>query len=274
MSRVGIGLRAPHYEAILARRPALGFVEVHTENFFGGGAPLAWLQRFACAYPLSFHGVGLSLGSVDPLDRDHLARIAALVRRFDPVLVSEHLSWSSFGGRHAHDLLPMPLTRAAADHLVARIGAVQDALGRRILVENVSSYLAPAEGAMAEWQFVADVVSRAGCALLLDVNNAWVSAANAGFDARRYVDALAGLPIDEIHVAGHEATPEGLVDTHAAPVCEAVWELYAAAIARAPEAATLVEWDARIPPLDVLLAEAGRAATVREAALRRVAEAA
>jgi uncharacterized protein (UPF0276 family) len=266
VSRVGIGLRAPHYAAILERRPALAFLEVHTENFMGGGAPLAWLERFRGAYALSFHGVGLSLGSVDPLDAAHLAGIAALVARFEPMLVSEHLSWSSFGGRHAHDLLPMPCTREAADHLVARIGAVQDALGRRILVENVSSYLAPPEGAMAEWQFVADVVRRSGCGLLLDVNNAWVSARNQGFDAHRYVAAMAGLPIGEIHVAGHDETPEGLLDTHASPVCEAVWELHAKALEISAGAPTLVEWDARIPALDVLLAEAARAQSLLEPA--------
>lgn len=266
MSRVGIGLRAPHYAAILERRPALAFLEVHTENFMGGGAPLAWLERFRGAYPLSFHGVGLSLGSVDALDGAHLARIAALVARFEPMLVSEHLSWSSFGGRHAHHLLPMPCTREAADHLVTRIDGVQEALGRRILVENVSSYVAPPGGAMAEWDLVADVVRRSGCGLLLDVNNVWVSARNQGFDAHRYIDAMAGLPIGEIHVAGHDETPEGLIDTHASPVCEAVWELHAQALEISGGAPTLVEWDARIPPLGVLLAEAARARSLLEPA--------
>lgn len=266
MSRVGIGLRAPHYAAILERRPALAFLEVHTENFMGGGAPLAWLERFRDAYALSFHGVGLSLGSVDALDVAHLARIAALVARFQPMLVSEHLSWSSFGGRHAHDLLPMPCTREAADHLVSRIGQVQEALGRRILVENVSSYVTPPAEAMAEWDFVADVVRRSGCGLLLDVNNVCVSARNRGFDAHRYLAAMAGLPIAEIHVAGHDATPEGLLDTHASPVCEAVWELHAKALEISGGAPTLVEWDARIPPLDALLAEAQRAQSLPQPA--------
>lgn len=264
--RVGIGLRAPHYEAILARRPALAFLEVHSENFMGGGTPAATLERFRDDYPLSFHGVGLSLGSADALDRAHLARLAALVRRFEPMLVSEHLSWSAYAGRHAHDLLPLPFTREAADLLVARIGVVQDALERRILVENVSSYVALPGSAMPEWEFVADVVRRSGCALLLDVNNVFVSARNQGFEPLRYLDALRGLPVGEIHLAGHESTPEGLLDTHAAPVSDEVWALYAAALQRVGEAPTLIEWDARIPPLEVLLAQAERAARVTRGA--------
>ena len=267
MSRVGIGLHATHYEAILERRPALAFLEVHTENFMGGGAAPAWLERFRSRYPLSFHGVGLSLGSADPLDAAHVARVAALVRRFEPMLVSEHLSWSSAGGRHAHDLLPLPFTREAADHLVARIDAVQSALGRRILVENVSSYVAPPESVMPEWEFVAGVVTRSGCALLLDVNNVFVNAHNHGFDPRRYLDAVASLPIGEMHLAGHDVTPERLVDTHASPVCEAVWALHAEAVERIGAVPTLIEWDAKLPALEVLLAQAARAeANVRQAA--------
>jgi uncharacterized protein len=262
LSRVGIGLRAPHYAAILERAPAVAFLEVHSENFMGGGAPRAWLERFRASYPLSFHGVGLSLGSADPLDPAHLARLAALVRDFDPVRVSEHLSWSSIGGRHAHDLLPMPFTREAADHLVARIGAVQEALGRRILVENVSSYLAPPESAMPEWEFVAQVVRRSGCALLLDVNNVFVNARNHGFDARAYLAAMAGLPIGEMHLAGHDETAEGLVDTHACAVCEAVWTLFGEAVGQLGAAPTLVEWDAKLPALEVLLDQAARAEAI------------
>src|SRR5688572_20124240 len=160
---VGIGLRAPHYAELLERRPALGFVEAHSENYFcEGGAPLAWLERVRALYPLSLHGVGLSLGSCDPLDRAHLDRLAGLVRRFEPVLVSEHLSWSSFGGRHANDLLPLPLTEEAAIHVATRIGQAQDRLGREILVENISSYVRLGESAMPEWEFVSSVARRAG----------------------------------------------------------------------------------------------------------------
>ena len=173
----GIGLRAPHYSEVLRRKPALAFLEVHSENFFGaGGQPLAWLERFRAAYPLSFHGVGLSLGSADPLDERHLRSLEALVGRFEPALVSEHLSWSSIGARHANDLLPLPYTRESLDHVVARVGAVQDRLRRRILVENVSTYFAFAESTIPEWEFVAEVARRSGCGVLLDVNNIWVNA--------------------------------------------------------------------------------------------------
>ena len=264
----GIGLRAPHYAEVLRARPALGFLEVHAENFFAGGGPaLAWLERFRAAYPLSFHGVGLSLGSADPPDARHLARLAALVERFEPRFVSEHLSWSAAGGRHANDLLPLPFTREAAALLAARIGAVQDLLGRRILVENVSSYV-HLGGTMPEWEFVAEVARASGCLLLLDVNNVHVNAANHGFDARRYLEALAPGTVGEIHLAGHERSGRLLVDTHAARVAPEVWDLYAAAVARFGPVPTLVEWDACLPPLAVLLEEVDRAraiATPREA---------
>ena len=272
MLPVGVGLRAPHYGAMLAQRPALGFLEVHSENFMGGGAPLAWLERFRAHYPLSFHGVGLSLGSADPLDPAHLARLAELVRRFEPMLVSEHLSWSSAGGRHAHDLLPMPCTREAADHLVARIDSVQEALGRRILVENITRYVAPPEEAMPEWTFIAEVVRRAGCALLLDVNNVFVNARNDGTEPHACLDAIATLPVGEIHLAGHEQAPEGLVDSHAAPGCDEVWDLYARALATSGAVASLIEWDARLPALEVLLGEADRASRIAHRVLAPMAQ--
>jgi uncharacterized protein (UPF0276 family) len=256
----GIGLRAPHYGELLERRPALAFLEVHSENYFcDGGAPLAWLERFRDCYPLSLHGVGLSLGSADPLDERHLARLAALVRRFEPALVSEHLCWSSFGGRHANDLLPLPYTPEALDHVVRRVDAVQERLERRILVENVSSYLQFEESTIPEWEFVAEVARRTGCGLLLDVNNIWVNAVNHGFDAHRYLAAIDPRHVEEIHLAGFEAGEDGLIDTHAAPVSSDVWTLYEAAIARIGRRPTLIEWDADLPALDVLLGEAAKA---------------
>lgn len=256
-ARCGIGLRAPHFREILDRAPALAFVEVHAENFFAdGGAPLAWLASFRSRYPLSFHGVGLSLGSADPLDERHLARLASLVERFEPALLSEHLSWSSVRGRHANDLLPLPFTREAADHAVARISQVQERLRRPILVENVTSYVRFAESEMTEWDFVSAVVRRAGCGLLLDVNNIYVNAVNHGFDPERYLDAIDGESIGEIHLAGHEAVDGRLLDTHAARVAPQVWALYRSALARFGARPTLVEWDADIPALDVLLDEA------------------
>lgn len=258
---VGIGLRAPHYAQILEARPALGFLEVHSENFFcDGGAPLAWLERFAAAYPLSLHGVGLSLGSADPLDPRHLARLESLTRRFEPALVSEHLSWGAAGGRHANDLLPLPYTEEALVLVVSRIEAVQERLGRRILVENVSSYVEAAGGAMPEWEFLAEAARRSGCGVLLDVNNVWVSSRNHGFDPLRYVDSIDPAAVGEIHLAGHEREGALLVDTHSRRVCDEVWELYSHALARVGNRPTLIEWDAEIPPLEVLLDEAARAA--------------
>jgi len=267
----GIGLRAPHYAELLRRRPALDFLEVHSENFFAaGGAAPAWLERFR-DYALSFHGVGLSLGSADPLDEEHLTRLATLVRRFEPLLVSEHLSWSSAGGRHANDLLPLPYTREALDHVVARIGRLQEALGREVLVENVSSYLAFPGADMPEWEFVAEAARRSGCRVLLDVNNIHVNAANHGLDARAYVDAIPAALVGEIHVAGHEARDGVLIDTHGARACEAVWDLYARAVQRCGERPTLVEWDTDIPALDVLLDEAAIAGRVAARALEACA---
>ena len=262
---VGIGLRAPHYAALIERRPPLAFLEIHAENFFAeGGAALAWLDRLATLYPMSVHGVGLSLGSADALDRDHLARLRALVQRVRPRFVSEHLSWSSIDGHHVPDLLPLPFTQATIEHLVARVAEVQDFLGRRILVENVSSYARLGDGPLAEWEFVAEVVKRSGCGLLLDVNNVYVNACNHGFDARTYLAAIEGAAVEEIHLAGFEREGALLVDTHAARVSSSVWTLYRDLVARIGPRPTLIEWDAAIPPLDVLLEEARTAARILE----------
>ena len=259
----GIGLRAPHYVELARTRPALAFLEVHSENFFGDGGPaLAVLEGLRADYPLSFHGVGLSLGSADPLDERHLARLEALVRRFQPALVSEHHSWSSFGGIHANDLLPLPRTREAVEHVAGRIARVQDRLQRRILVENVSCYLELGESAFPDWEFADAVARRSGCALLLDVNNVYVSAANQGFDARAWLAAVDPSLVAEYHLAGHERDGERLIDTHAAPVAPEVWTLYREAVARIGPRPTVVERDACIPPLEALLAEAALAAAI------------
>jgi len=267
---VGIGLRAPHYAQILRRRPPLAFLEVHSENFFAaGGQPLAWLERFRGEYALSLHGVGLSLGSADPLDERHLAKLESLVKRFEPMLVSEHLCWSSFGGRHANELLPLPYTEECLAHVVARIDAVQERLGRALLVENVSSYLQFPGSTIPEWEFVAEVARRSGCGVLLDVNNIWVSAVNHGFDARRYLEAIEPATVGEIHLAGFEKSGAILIDTHGARVSDDVWALFGAAVARFGSRPTLVEWDTDIPALDVLLEEADKA---RAAVKRQVSE--
>ena len=267
MSRaVGIGLRAPHLEEILERRPALGFVEVHSENYFGAAAPT--LERIRRDYAVSLHGVGLSLGSADPLDATHLAKLDALARRVDPLFVSEHLSWSAIDGRHANELLPMPLTMPAAIHVASRVAEAQDRLGRRLLVENVSAYHAFPDAELPEWEFVAEVARRSGCALLLDVNNICVNAANFGFDPRRYLAAIDAAHVAQFHLGGHEPRGRLLIDTHGARISEAVWSLYRDAVERIGPRPTLVEWDTALPPLDTLLdeARAAREMLVRETA--------
>jgi len=266
----GIGLRAPHSADIARRKPGLAFLEVHSENFFDDGGPaLAALERLRLDYPVSLHGVGLSLGSADPLDERHLARLEALVRRIDPALVSEHLSWSSIDGIHLNDLLPLPRTKEAVAHVAGRIARVQDRLRRRILVENVTTYLDFADSAMPEWEFVSEVARRAGCAILLDVNNVHVNAANHGFDGRAYLAAMDPSAVAQFHLAGHERGEHGLLlDTHAALVAPEVWTLFREAVARIGPRPTLVEWDAQIPALDVLLGEAVRAQAILEEARR------
>lgn len=259
-AKAGIGLRTPHFEALAESRPALSFLEVHSENYFADGGPsLAWLERFRADYAVSLHGVGLSLGSADPLDREHLSRLARLAGRIEPALVSEHLCWSSVGGHHLNELLPLPYTEEVLDHVCGRVAEVQDRLGRRILVENVSAYVRFASSTIPEGEFVAEVARRTGCGVLLDVNNAWINAVNHGSDARQFLAAIDPATVGEIHLAGGEVTADGLVDTHGAPVFPEVWALFEETIARLGPVPTLVEWDIDIPALDVLLAEAARA---------------
>lgn len=259
-ARAGIGLRTPHFEALAQSRPPLSFLEVHSENYFAEGGPaLAWLERFRADYAVSLHGVGMSLGSADPLDRRHLESLARLVRRIEPALVSEHLCWSSIGGRHLNELLPLPYSEAVLAHVVSRVSQVQEVLGRRILVENVSAYVRFAESTMAEGDFVAEVARRSGCGVLLDVNNAWVNAVNHGTDAREFLSAFDASMVGEIHLAGPEHTDDGWIDTHGAPVRAEVWDLYAQTLGRLGPTPTLVEWDTNIPPLEMLLAEARHA---------------
>ena len=258
-----------HHDALLAERPDVGWLEAHSENYFAdGGAQVEYLARLRERYPLSLHGVGLSLGSTDELDREHLRRLRRLVDRFEPGLVSEHVSWGSIGGVHLNDLLPMPYTGEAVRHLARRVAEVQDYLGRQILLENVSSYLRYTVSELTEWDFLAAVVRECGCGLLLDVNNVYVSARNHGFDALEY---LAGVPqgaVQEIHLAGHTVNRHGdreiLIDTHSTHVCDAVWDLYETAVRDHGPVPTLIEWDTDIPALHVLVAEA-HAADRREA---------
>jgi len=261
----GIGLRAPHIGYVKAQRPPVAWFEVHSENYFAEGGPaIASLERIRADYPLSLHGVGLSLGSTDPLSRAHLAKLASLIARVEPALVSEHLSWSGVGGRHFNDLFPLPCTDEAVAHVCSRVAEVQDILGRVIAVENVSSYVGFADSDIAEWEFVAAVVARTGCKLLLDVNNVYVNAVNHGFDAETYLAAMPGDAVAEIHLAGFDARGPCLIDTHGARVAPEVWALYRSAIERFGARPTLIEWDVDIPEFSVLETEALAATTILE----------
>jgi len=265
----GIGLRAEHYRDLLARRPEVGFLEVHSENYFGdGGAPLHYLEQARAHYPLSLHGVGLSLGSSDPLNRSHVTKLKRLIDRFEPALVSDHLCWCSVGGVFLNDLLPLPYTEEALAHFVAHVAQAQDLLGRQLLIENPSSYLTYRHSTIPEPEFLDEVVRRSGCALLLDVNNVYVSSRNHGWDATAYIDALPARAIKEIHLAGYtvNTSPEGemLIDSHSARVHEPVWKLYRYTVARLARRPTLIEWDTDLPALEVLVEEARLADVIME----------
>jgi len=263
----GVGLRAPHYGQWLAAPPRLGFVEAVSENFFApGGRPAAVLERVRRELPVALHGVALSIGSPDPLSGRTLDALAALVERVEPAIVSDHLCWGSLDGRHVHDLWPLPYTEEALGHVVERVRRVQDRLGRRILLENVSSYVTFHASSLTEWEFLAAVARQADCGILLDVNNVFVSARNHGFEPLEFLAGLPGDRVGQIHVAGHQDHGAFLLDTHDAPVAEPVWALYRAAIRRLGPVPTLVERDDRIPPLEELVAESARAAAEERAA--------
>lgn len=262
-ARAGIGLRPPHYRQLLDELPDIGWLEVHSENYFAdGGQPLYFLERLRHHYPVSLHGVGLSLGSTDDLSREHLTNLARLIDRVEPGLVSEHLSWSSVGGRFYNDLLPLPHTDEALALVCRHVDQAQDCLGRQLLVENVSSYLQFTEPDWPEWEFIAEVAHRTGCGILLDVNNIYVSSVNHGFDALRYLRGIPAAQVREIHLAGHDHNGRCLIDTHGARVAEPVWALYRAAVARFGRVPTLIEWDTDLPPLAVLLGEAASVETI------------
>jgi uncharacterized protein (UPF0276 family) len=268
-ARAGIGLRAAHYAEVLEGRPGVGWLEVHSENYFGGGGrPLDYLERIRAHYPISLHGVGLSLGSTDPLHPAHLGKLKALVQRIEPGFVSDHLSWGSVDGRYFNDLLPLPYTEEALRHFCWRVIDAQEFLGRRILIENPSTYLQFAESIIPEPEFLREVARITGCGILLDVNNIHVSAFNHGFDAARYLDEIPPRCVGELHLAGHTRVGDGrdalLIDTHSAPVSDPVWSLYERALQRFGPVPTLIEWDAELPPLATLVAEAGRAQALME----------
>jgi uncharacterized protein (UPF0276 family) len=265
---VGVGFKPEHFEAIIDAAPKLGFFEVHAENYMGaGGAPHRRLDKIRERYPLSLHGVGLSIGSPGPLDRAHLQRLAAVARRFEPAMVSEHLAWSTHEGAFFNDLLPLPYTRETLARVAEHIDEAQNALGRAILLENPSTYVVFAESTRAETDFLREIARRTGCGLLLDVNNVFVSATNQGFDPELY---LADFPLEavgEIHLAGYaeDADDAGLpllIDAHNSAVHDAVCSLYAATIRRLGATPTLVEWDNDLPDWSTLLGEARRAERV------------
>jgi len=262
----GIGLRSPHVAEILRERPRIGWLEVHTENYLGGGPAARALATVREHYPISLHGVGLSLGSAEGLDRRHLARVAELTRRVEPARLSEHLSWSIAGGVYFNHLLPVPYTDESLALVAEHVSQAQEALGRPLLVENPSSYLRFRHSPIPEPEFLGELARRTGCGLLCDVNNVFVSCANLGQDAGAYLAALPREAIGEIHLAGHARNhADGrtiLIDDHGSRVAEAVWDLYERAVARFGPVPTLIEWDTDLPALEVLLDEARIAAAV------------
>jgi uncharacterized protein (UPF0276 family) len=262
-ARVGIGLRAPHVADVMATRPAIAFLEVHTENYLGGGPSVAALERLRRDYAVSLHGVGLSLGGADPLDRGHLLRVKKLVERIQPSLVSEHLAWSVGGGAYLNHLLPLPYDRTRLDATASRIQQVQETLGRTILVENPARYLRFRRSPITEPEFLGELGRRTGCGILLDVNNVYVSSHNFDEDPLAYLEAIPAAAVGEIHLAGHAINKADgrtiLIDDHGSRVAEPVWDLCRATLARLGATPALVEWDTNLPELAVLLDEAGRA---------------
>lgn len=265
----GLGLRPEHYRDFAGGSPRVDWLEILTENYLvPGGKPLAWLDRIRARYPIAMHGVSLSIAGTDPLDEEYLRALEALVARVEPAWVSDHLCWTGVDGFNLHDLLPVPFTRDALAHVASRVDRVQDRLRRTLVLENVSSYRRFECDEMAEWDFLAELARRTGCGLLLDVNNVHVNAVNHGFDARRFLDALPVGCVRQVHLAGHTDNGTHLVDTHDAPVCEAVWRLYEHAVRRFGAVPAMIERDDRIPPLEELLAELDIA---RERAARQLA---
>ena len=263
----GLGLRPEHYLAVLDRRPAVDWFEIVSENYFGdGGKPLHYLDRIREHYPMVMHGVSLSIGGSDPLDPEYLTALKRLADRVEPAWISDHLCWTGIDGRNLHDLLPLPYTEEAIAHVADRVGRVQDHLGRRILLENVSSYVTYTDSQVSEWEFLSAVAERADCCILLDVNNVYVSARNHGFDPLAYLDGVPAGRVRQIHLAGHSHHGALIIDTHDHPVPDPVWALYAEAIVRLGPVSTMIERDDDIPPLDVLLAELARARSLARSA--------
>jgi uncharacterized protein len=264
----GLGLRVDHYETILNERPAVDWFEALTENYLvPGGKPLHNLMRIREHYPMVMHGVSMSIGSTQPLDRAYLHAVKALACRVEPAWISDHLCWTGVGGKNLHDLLPLPYTDEALRHVAARVRTVQDILGRRILLENVSSYVSFRDSRLSEWDFLRTLADEADCLILLDVNNIYVSSVNHEFDPRAYLAAIPVERVQQIHLAGHQNHGDYLIDTHDFPVPDPVWALYETAVRRFGPVSTMIERDANIPPLAELQAELMAARRVCAAAL-------
>lgn len=260
----GIGLRSEHYSDLLEVRPNVGWLEIHPENYFGeGGKPRYFLEKIRAHYPISFHGVGLSIGSSDELNLAHLKKLRDLSKQFEPIFVSEHLSWSSIKGKYVHDLLPIPYTAESLVHFVSRINQIQEYLQRQILIENVSSYLEYESSSYMESEFLAQLAQQTGCGILLDINNLYVNFHNHGWDPQLYLKKIPKESVQEIHLAGFTENNYGdgtiLIDTHNKPVAQEVWDLYRQAVAYFGKIPTLIEWDKDLPELSILIAEAKKA---------------
>jgi uncharacterized protein len=268
----GVGLRTPHYEAVLEDRARIDWLEILTDNYLvPGGKPLHYLARIREQFPIAMHGVALSIGSTDELDREYLGQVRSLAARIEPAWISDHLCWTGVAGRNTHDLLPLPYTEEALRHVVERVGVAQDILGRRLVLENVSSYVSFTASTLSEWEFLRAVAEEADCLILLDVNNVYVSGINHEFDPLRYLEAIPAERVQQIHLAGHQDHGAYLIDTHDRAVTAPVWELYVAALRRFGAISTSIERDAAIPPLAELLAELE---TARSLALRTLSRAA
>jgi uncharacterized protein (UPF0276 family) len=271
----GVGLRTQHFADWLSGSPSVDWIEALSENFMAeGGRPLAVLERLRRDLPVVLHGVALSVGSVEPLSERYLAELERLVRRVEPALVSDHLCWGTHRGSYVHDLLPLPYTEEALDHVAGRVREVQDRLGRPLLLENPSAYVAYRDSTLTEWEFLSALCERTGCGVLLDVNNVFVSSRNLGFDPEAYLAGIAPDDVGYFHLAGHTDKGGWLLDSHAAPVPPEVWALYRSAVRRFGRVPSLVEWDDAVPPLEEVVAQSRRAAEIEEEELepaRRVA---
>ena len=266
----GLGLRIPHYDEILATRPQVDWFEVLSENYLvPGGKPLYYLERIRANYPVVMHGVSLSIGGTDPLNLDYLKQLKALADRIEPRWISDHLCWTGVGGLNLHDLMPLPYTEEAVQHVVSRVNQVQDFLGRKILLENVSSYVTYKQSQLTEWEFLTHIAEQADCLILLDINNIYVSSFNHGFDPADYLNGIPIERVQQFHLAGHQNCGNYIVDTHDHPIINPVWALYETAVKRFGFVSTMIERDDNIPPLKELLAELDHARIIAEPILAK-----